>query len=117
MIVTVGEMINCVVLFITHFIADFLLQSRKMGKKKSEDIKELVLHGFIIFWSFLLVTVSIFNWNIYFSLVYAIIHCLQDWYIWGGYKWLVKWRIAKKYFGGDMKSTWMELTGLLARYR
>lgn len=102
-------MIEIIILFGIHFFADFICQTREMGGKKSENLKILSYHGLIIFSIFFFCGTLIFNNSmILFSIVYTFIHCLQDWYIWRGYKWFAKWRIAKKEFNGDMKSTWME---------
>lgn len=85
-------MLDLVILFVIHFISDFLLQSREIGEKKSKEIKYLCIHFYIIFVSFTLLNIFIFDFynNILFALIYGFIHCLQDWYVWRLYKWIIK---------------------------
>ena len=87
---------DLIVLFGIHFLSDFVFQSREMGKKKSEDFHVLIQHAVIIWSVFFLYGTLCFNVSmIIFSSIYAIIHCIQDWYIWRGYKWIVKWSWRK----------------------
>jgi hypothetical protein len=74
-------------LFVLHFIADFLLQSREMGKKKSVEFNWLAKHLAIQFAIFL-VGLSIFNveCTVEFAGLNAIIHGIIDWNIWKLYK-------------------------------
>ena len=76
-------------LFFLHFIADFVLQSREMGKKKSSEAKWLLSHLAIQF----LVFIPFTNWK--FALVNTIIHGFIDSNIWNGYKALAFWRIKQ----------------------
>jgi hypothetical protein len=57
------------VFLIFHFIADFLLQSRAMGKKKSESFKMLLKHLGIIFGVFF-VGGALFFYYLYFNIPY-----------------------------------------------
>lgn len=41
------ELIDISILFFLHFVGDFLLQSRKMGKNKGKNIYWLMFHVFI----------------------------------------------------------------------
>ena len=84
-----------IILFITHFLFDFVFQSREMGKKKSEDINYLLKHGGILFMGYMWAAYAICdNMADMFTMTAAIviIHCIQDWYIWRGYKTFTKWR-------------------------
>lgn len=83
--------------FVTHFIADFIFQSRTMGKKKSENIGYLALHLLIIFLMFVGAGFAVFyqmSGNAKLSFVYAVVlsvvnatvHGLIDWNIWSLYK-------------------------------
>lgn len=97
-------------LFVLHFIADFLLQTREMGKKKSEHFEYLVLHlaiysmtfviGLVAF-HFINVAIMLFHVHagapmysvvflnsatIWFLVTLITIHGVQDWFIWKGYK-------------------------------
>jgi len=65
--------------FFIHFIADFILQSREMGEKKSSSFKWLSKHIGIIFICFL-------PFGIEFALCNAFIHMLIDACIWNIYK-------------------------------
>jgi hypothetical protein len=82
-----------------------------MGKKKSEDINFLLKHGGILFMGYMWAAYAICD-NIAdmfaMSAVIVLIHCIQDWYIWRGYKWLAKRQIARENFDGDMNNTWMD---------
>jgi hypothetical protein len=65
-----------------HFLADFVLQPREMGRRKSEDLKWLTGHLAIQFVCFL-------PFGPAFAGVNAVVHGLIDWHIWRIYKWSV----------------------------
>ncbi|NVM46737.1 MAG: DUF3307 domain-containing protein [Candidatus Lokiarchaeota archaeon] len=67
---------------LVHFVADFILQSREMGQKKSSSIKWLSLHISIIFICFL-------PFGLEFALYNALIHAIIDGSIWNLYKYSV----------------------------
>lgn len=72
---------------VTHFIADFVLQSRDMGKKKSSEPGYLAAHLAIQFLAFLLVVAFISpDKAVWFSFVNATIHGVIDWNLWRAYK-------------------------------
>jgi len=74
-------MTNLILLFITHFVADFLFQTREMAKNKSSNFIYLTAHSFIIFISFL--------WaGIEFAVFNALAHFVIDAYIWNAYTFL-----------------------------
>ena len=79
-----------ILLFIAHFIADFILQSREMGQKKSQYFKWLIGHLFIQYFVMLVFVLGITSgdWKTatLFSLSNTIIHGIIDWYIWKFYK-------------------------------
>lgn len=101
-------LLSVIVLFFLHFIADFILQSREMGKNKSSHFPTLVKHCFIQLAVFLIGGAA---WLSYlnpgapfyiilivagkFALVNAIIHGVIDWNIWKGYKYFATKRAAK----------------------
>lgn len=70
-------------LFVLHFIADGLLQSRDMGKRKSSELPVLAAHMLIQF------LVFVFFTNTEFALANMFIHGVIDWNIWRVYKWSV----------------------------
>ena len=76
-------------LLILHFLADFVLQTREMGTKKSSDVRWLGAHLAIMFLVFFPFT------SIWFALLNCAVHGVIDWYIWRGYKWIVNQRIIK----------------------
>lgn len=78
-----------------HFIADFILQPREMGNKKSVDLRWLAGHlaiQFVIFFPFT---------SIWFALANCAVHGVIDWFIWRGYKWTAHYRIIDKVAGSN----------------
>jgi len=77
-------------LLILHFIADFLLQSREMGKNKSIYFSFLLEHVVIICGVFFVALVMhrdlIFGNILLFVALNGLIHGLIDWNIWRLYK-------------------------------
>lgn len=72
-------MTTLILALLVHFIADFLLQSRTMGQKKSSSLKYLSMHIVIIFLCFL-------PFGLKFAAANALIHMLIDGTIWNVYK-------------------------------
>lgn len=73
-------------LLILHFVADFILQPREMGKKKSSDIRWLAAHlaiQFIVFAPFT---------SLVFAAANACVHGIIDGTIWNIYKLSVRLR-------------------------
>lgn len=111
----------CYLLFL-HFFADFVLQSREMGQKKSEYPKWLFIHitiQFLIFFigmNLLLLLDSppenlAFNdfwYPLKFAFLNALVHGAIDWNIWKLYKWSVWKRRDPELFGtiDDLKKHW-----------
>lgn len=77
-------------LFFLHFLADFILQPREMGKKKSSDFRWLFGHLAIQF----LVFLPFVGWRL--SLMNALAHGIIDRNIWNLYKFKVKLQIKKE---------------------
>jgi hypothetical protein len=83
-----------IALFIAHFGADWILQPRWMAKQKSENFLVCLLHGFVIFLfllaTFLIATIYGLKYDgvniLIFTLLYSVIHVVQDWFIWRFYK-------------------------------
>ena len=83
-------------LYILHFIADFILQSREMGQKKSTEFKWLAKHlgiQFIIFFIGLIFFDPIYAFI--FATINSFFHGIIDWNIWKFYKLSVYYRIKK----------------------
>lgn len=94
-----------VYLMVLHFISDFVLQSREMGKKKSSDFVWLLRHLLIICSVFYIGLVPFLFMRsitgpkfLFVPLLNVIIHGLIDMNIWNVYKFSVLKR------GGDI--TW-----------
>lgn len=77
-----------------HFVADFLLQTREMGKQKSYVFKMLLAHVGIQFAMFAILLLPFLGWNSFiFAFCNALIHGVIDWHIWRGYKWITVKRL------------------------
>lgn len=104
-------------MMVLHFVADFILQSREMGQKKSVEFKWLVHHlwiqymiflaGLFMFFSvaamfsaswyfFALTPTQIISLASKFALYNAVIHGIIDWNIWKFYKLSAHKRIIKQ---------------------
>jgi len=72
-------------LLISHFVGDFVLQSRKIATTKSSNLSSLLIHLTILFCS--LIPISLYlKISLFIPLLYCILHGIQDWFIWKGYK-------------------------------
>lgn len=82
-------------LFVLHFIADFLLQSRNMGKNKSSNYLVLAEHISIIFLVILGGMAFLVPLKVAFqvSAVNAVLHGLIDKNIWNIYKAITSFRL------------------------
>ena len=98
-----------VYLFFLHFLADFVLQPREMGRKKSSNFKYLGIHiaiQIIVFtlglWPILGLKVALL-----IALGNGVIHGIIDAVIWKGYAWSV-WlrRRDKNITKENLKVTW-----------
>lgn len=85
-----------ITLLIAEFVGDFLLQDREMALKKSSDLKFLAKHLFAIFVVMAATGLGFGMPSVYLAGCYVIIHGIQDWYIWNGYKYLVGKRLMKE---------------------
>jgi hypothetical protein len=81
-------MVSICLAFIIHFIADFLLQRREVGQKKSSSLVHLAEHIIIIFLCFL-------PFGAEFAICNAIVHMLIDACTWNAYKYSVVKRFPK----------------------
>ena len=90
-----------IIMFIAHFVADFLMQDRETAKNKSTQFRYLFKHLMDIYSVFLLSL--LYFTGIYLAVKLAfcnmIIHGMIDWNIWRGYKWSVVRRITKSIKG------------------
>ena len=85
------------ILLVTHFVADFLMQSREMGKKKSSEPIWLLQHLIIQYCVFTIVLLPFFDLHhvTLFVIFNTIIHGVIDWNIWRFYKAYAYRAIAK----------------------
>lgn len=81
------------ILFIFHFIFDGLLQTRKVARNKSSDMKYLLGHITYVMFGILLAGLFFTGMdknNIFtFAVSNAILHGIIDWNIWNVYKYSV----------------------------
>lgn len=92
------------ILFVTHFVADFLMQSREMGKKKSSEpvwlFKHLIIQWFMFtlsiwFFGFFITEMRTLNMILLFPILNTIVHGIIDWNVWRLYKYSVAYRMLK----------------------
>lgn len=78
-------------MFILHFIADFLLQSREMGKNKSSNYTYLFKHISIIFAVIFIGLIPFLGLKLAFVFAFynALVHMIIDKFIWNIYKLMV----------------------------
>ncbi len=84
-------------MFACHFVADFLLQSREMGKTKSTKFNVLLQH-IGIQWLVMVFSLSFcvkINLACELGTLNAVVHGIIDWNIWRLYKWSAYYRIKK----------------------
>jgi hypothetical protein len=83
-----------VLLFVVHFLTDFLLQSPRVAANKSKDPKVLLEHITIITGGFLLLLVPMFGLltALAWCFLNSLIHATIDWNIWRTYRLSVGWR-------------------------
>lgn len=93
--------LTLIYLMFLHYIADFILQSRDMGKNKSNSIKYLLGHLLIIFTIFLAGMAIFFDREtcLRFTLSNTVIHGIIDLFIWKYYVVSVKLRKLRSLFG------------------
>lgn len=84
--------------FLLHYLADWILQSPKMGREKSSKFKVLCTHILIIFITLFLGTLYFLNplQALYLSLINALTHAIIDWNIWRLYRITVYLRHRKE---------------------
>ena len=94
-----------ILILIAEYFGDFLFQDRDIAKRKSSELSSLFYHGAIIYCSVMVLAgipmwwlygIEILNPLVFLSLSYALIHMIQDWYIWRIFKKLIRSRIRKE---------------------
>jgi hypothetical protein len=80
-----------------HFLADFILQPREMGQKKSSEFKWLAGHIAIQISVMAIGLMLLLEpWtSIKFAVLNGLIHAVIDWNIWKGYKLTAYYRLRK----------------------
>lgn len=91
-------------LLLLEYIGDFLLQSRYIALNKSKNLKVLGFHGLAIFLCLSIPAFWLGGSVIYLAGAYTLIHCVQDWYIWNLYKYLLSKRFKKEKIGYSFKT-------------
>jgi len=86
-----------VLILIAEYIGDFIFQSREIALNKSKDIKVLVKHMAIIFGCMGATAFGLGLPALYLAGCYVIIHGIQDWFVWRGYKAVIYKRVMKKF--------------------
>lgn len=75
-------------IFVLHFLADWLLQSKYMSHNKSSKLEVLLQHASIHLAVFFigLILITSFQSALMFALANAVVHGFVDWYLWRFYK-------------------------------
>lgn len=109
-------MILLAYMMVIHFVADFLLQSREMGKNKSIYFKVLLQHIGIQFAMFALLLSPFLGIKmaIIFALYNSAVHGVIDWYIWKGYKLFAGYKLLKDITKDYPEISEKDKNGLLA---
>lgn len=96
-------MIDLIALCSAHFISDIVLQSRTMGKEKSKDPMWMFAHFLLVFLTFFIAGLFVFRDMILpvedaalLACGVALIHCMQDWFVWMLYRCHVKVRVVDR---------------------
>ena len=112
-------------LITAHFIGDYYLQTRRVAMEKSKDPGVMGMHGFFLLIPFVIVAVAFFSLKVLvFALVYVVIHCFQDWFIWRSYKRKVEnkgltfeyWK-DKEFYDTIGLDGWLHIMTILVLYR
>lgn len=85
-------------LIFLHFVSDFLFQSRAMANNKSSNLGYLLVHGIIIYATYLVGLYAIgyeYETVTWFCLANSAIHMVIDGCIWNLYKAFVYYRFPK----------------------
>ena len=86
-------------LFIADYIGDYLMQTREMALKKSEDDLTMFCHGAIIFTCCAVVALVFRSMDLMrVAYFYTVLHVVQDAIIWKGYKKKIKDKKDFKYW-------------------
>ncbi len=88
-----------VYMFFLHFLADFVLQSREMGEKKSSSVNWLFAHVAIQWITFFVGLNFVINPVMAYQIasINALIHGIIDWNIWKLYKAIVYRRLQRMF--------------------
>lgn len=72
-------------IIITHFVSDWILQPRSVARRKSSSFSWMLKHLLVIFAVTLIffLAAGILWW---LSIVYMILHGVQDWFLWRVYE-------------------------------
>jgi len=73
-------------LIMAHFYGDWYFQSREMAHKKSSSIKMLLQHLFLVALPLGFFIICLRPERIKLLPIYLVIHGVQDWFLWRGYK-------------------------------
>lgn len=86
-----------VLVFLLHYLADWILQSLEMGREKSNKFNVLCQHIFVIFLVIFAGTIPLLGLEqaAVFSGANALTHAVIDWNIWRIYRLTVKLRHPK----------------------
>ena len=85
-------MLGLIIILIAEYIGDFLLQDRETALNKSKDLSYLISHMNSIA-MVLIIVVGVLKFSgvitglaTPFVALYCLLHGIQDWFIWRGYK-------------------------------
>ncbi len=102
----------CILLLLSHFLGDWIFQSREIAENKSKKLYVLFVHLLYVHLTLFPICFYILNYNISNTLfllsINLVLHGLIDWNIWKLYPRIIKTSFQKKYTEEDVVNLKLE---------